>query len=193
MVGDQLCEARYYWCCATAEVVPPSHPVGSMCFVGRHTAQDLDPAFDSGEDILYHSKHERGCDAQAGADLVAQVPQSLRATPCESPWQAQAQVQDILEYSYGAPLNPPTPLPATPRCFETKSADSNATGDWYEASTSQQERLGEDVAAPTPMLVTTAAARNIETIPWGESSLYHPPGWIVVPAALRHPGCPLYV
>ncbi|KAI0807660.1 hypothetical protein C8Q74DRAFT_79914 [Fomes fomentarius] len=189
-VGNQLCEARYYWCCGTAEVVPPSRPVGGMCFVGRHTAQDLDPAFNSEQDILYHSMYERGgYDAQAGADLVAQVPQSLRTMPCESPWQAQAQVQDVLELSYGAPLQPPTPLPATLRWF----ADTNATGDWYGASTSQQEPLGEDVAAPTPTLGTSTAPRITSMIPCGESSLYHPPGWIVVPAALRHPGCPLYV
>ncbi|RPD80554.1 hypothetical protein L226DRAFT_530699 [Lentinus tigrinus ALCF2SS1-7] len=40
-----------------------------------------------------------------------------------------------------------------------------------------------NAAAPMP-----TTGRIIETIPWRQSSLYHPPGWIMIPPGLRRPG-----
>ncbi|KAI0748378.1 hypothetical protein C8Q80DRAFT_735600 [Daedaleopsis nitida] len=82
-------------------------------------------------------------------------------------------------------LLPPSPWPhatsfdACARPPETEVGVRDPSADFV----AWQRRNG---AVPAP--------RIVQTIPWNESSLYHPPGWIEVPSVLRrHPGDPWYV
>ena len=84
-----------------------------------------------------------------------------------------------------SPVQPPVPRRNSLNAGRPRPGTEHRA---QEPSVSHHEGLHRQVT-----LVRGHPPKIIETIPWKESSLYHPPGWVSIPSALRRPGCPPYV
>ncbi|TFK92232.1 hypothetical protein K466DRAFT_659412 [Polyporus arcularius HHB13444] len=197
--GVEPCETRYYPCCGKCVVVFPEQPEEdtdssiSMCYVGPHAASVPTPIADAEhEDALEHKfegpRSDYGhADADAGKTHL------------------QARLPSVQGQGHGQGYTPGTCVPRPEFGTDEGKPVSPRTATWVNAVKSaadqhqyhQQQHLGwgrppvDMNGAPNSAEWTPPDPRDAtmtQTIPWRQSSLYHPPGWIAIPPGLRRPG-----
>ena len=182
-------QTKYYACCGTLVKTHSSGCMDSMCYVGLHMTHEewLAQRHPDAQARLYPCTSLR-----PPAMPTPNVPAALAPRPTFPPAVTGQATSQAPNPSMAPTVNPAASMaaarvpqkpvfPAPTRAGTHPYAAQRRRG--MHAPSSDQTRN----ARPPP------SPKIYATLPWTESSLYHPPGWVEVPAALRRPGDPRFV
>lgn len=216
--GVEPCETRYYLCCGTCVVVFPGQEEqdAGMCYVGPHVVHSVKHEREY-QHPHEHARAfgVAGCadsdaGALAGAGKAHPGPQARRlpSVQVQVPGHWHRPGTSVPRSATGSEAGKSGPSPRlvmarTATWVNGQTAVQSAAGQHHHrhllrrsfdggsagipnsmgCSTMPMRHNAANIAAPQPV-----PARVMQTIPWRQSSLYHPPGWITVPPGVRPPG-----
>ncbi|KAI0723765.1 hypothetical protein C8T65DRAFT_627359 [Cerioporus squamosus] len=197
--GVEPCETRYYVCCGTCVVVssgaPPEEDPAmgkGMCYVGPHVAAPI-PDVKAGSDCDRADAGKTHLQARPGPSVLEQLP-----VPVHGPGTCVPRPVFGLEEGKSVPSQ----IATSAWVNAAGGTGKSAAGQYQHQHQHRHRDLGRgrppvnvNGTANSAGSWTTSGQRpreaNIwQTMPWRQSSLYHPPGWIAIPPGLRRAGDP---
>ncbi|TBU35509.1 hypothetical protein BD311DRAFT_813028 [Dichomitus squalens] len=181
--GPGMCHTRYYTCCGTIVRTHSSRAIDGdgVCYVGPHTPFE-EPDAQGQPDAQAHL-HPYAL-ARPPAEPAMDVPPAPAPHPTFWPAGDVGATSPHPHQPTPAMVNPAASVSSEPVCASPVFPAPTRAGTHLDAApwrpglhmpSSDQTRSASP--RPSPKIYTT--------LPWKESSLYHPPGWIEVPASLR--------